>query len=384
MRAVLALALVGCGFSVPSNSGGSDDEPVRMDASIDQPLDGCVSFSSQLETCGKTGAPLTISGMNTLNTDTGVMMNGTTTVMLASEIVVASTNQIELRVIYAGNVMFTANAQLRAVGSRPLAIIAFGDVSLGAGALIDVGAGGAGAFTMCPNGAARGENDGGGGGGGGGGSFAALGGKGGNGNSDGGGSDGGAAGVVVPLPAGPRGGCPGAGGGNGDQDGGEGGPAGGALYIASATQIELLSNAAINAGGGGGGGGRQSGLSNGDAGGGGGGSGGMILLEAPKVRSAGVLAANGGGGGEGSGDGDAGNPGARGPASTMRADGGKSGSPTGTDGGKGGAAATTAGDPPPGNPQAGGAGGGGGGVGYIKVTSPDQMLGSSVSPAVAP
>ncbi|MBA3464576.1 MAG: hypothetical protein H0T46_31885 [Deltaproteobacteria bacterium] len=379
MRAVLALALVGCGFSVPAN--GSDDEPSR-DGSIDQPLDACVSFSSQLDTCGKTGVPLTISGVNTLDTDTGVMMNGNATVALTSAVVVASTNQIELRVIYASTVMFAANAQLRAVGSRPLAIIAFGNVSLAAGALIDVGAGGAGAFTMCPNGAARGENDSGGGGGGGGGSFAALGGKGGDGNSDGGGSTGGTAGAVVALPAGPRGGCPGSGGGNGDQDGGEGGPAGGALYIASATQIELLGTAAITAGGGGGGGGRQSGFSNGDAGGGGGGSGGLILLEAPKVRSTGVLAANGGGGGEGSGNGDAGNPGARGPASTLRAEGGKMGSPTGTDGGRGGAVAAVTGESP-GAAQAGGAGGGGGGAGYIKVASPDRVLGT-VSPAVTP
>jgi hypothetical protein len=382
MRAVLALTLVGCGFSVPGNSGGSDDQPI--DAAGDRPLDACVSFSSQLDTCNKTGATLTFSGMNTLNTDTGVMMNGTSTVAITSEVVVASTNQVELRVIYAGNVLFTANAQLRAVGSRPLAIIAYGKVSLAGGALIDVGAGGAGAFTMCPNGPAAGENDNGGGGGGGGGSMGALGGKGGDGNSDGGGSTGGAAGALVPLPAGPRGGCPGAKGGNGDQDGGEGGSAGGAIYIASAMEIELLATAAITAGGGGGAGGKQSSLANGDAGGGGGGSGGLIFLEAPTVRSAGILATNGGGGGEGSGNGNAGNPGARGPTSTMRADGGKSGSPTGTDGGKGGAGTMITGDPPPGSPQAGGAGGGGGGVGYIRVAAPMQMLGSMVSPAASP
>lgn len=382
MRAVLALALVGCGFSVPATGSGGDDEPPR-DGSIDQPRDACVSFSSQLETCGRSAAPsLTIGGLNTFDTNTGVMTNNGINVAVSSELVVASTNQVELRVVFTDGVTFEPNAQLRAVGTRPLAIVAYGKVTLAAGAVLDVGAGGAGAFTMCAGGPVRGENDNGGGGGGGGGSFAALGGKGGDGNSDGNGSTGGAPGAVVSLPPGPRGGCPGAAGGNGDQDGGEGGPGGGAIYIASAVEIELLATAAITAGGGGGGGGRQTGGSNGDAGGGGGGSGGMILLESRRVRSGGVLAANGGGGGEGSGNGDAGNPGARGPTSTLRAGGGNGGSPTGTDGGRGGALAVLTGDAP-GTAQAGGAGGGGGGVGYVVVTSPDRVV-ATASPPITP
>jgi hypothetical protein len=341
-----------------------------------------VTFSSQLDTCGRPSAPLTITGMNTLDTDTGVLMNGTSSVAVSSELVTLSGNQVEVRAIFAGAVMFTANAQLRAVGSRPLAIVAAGEVSLATGSLIDVGAGGAGAQTTCMPGPTRGENDNGGAAGGGGGGFGGAGGPGGDGDQDGGGSNGGAPGPVIALPAGVLGGCPGAAGGNGGDPGGDGGSGGGAIYIVSATEIELAPAAAITAAGGGGGGGRRV-SGNGDAGGGGGGSGGMILLEAPRVRSTGVLASNGGGGGEGSGNGNAGNPGARGPASTLCAAGGANGSPTGTDGGAGGASTAPAGDEP-GGAQNGGAGGGGGGVGYIKVVSPDQMLGTIVSPAASP
>ena len=386
MRAVLALAFAGCGFSTPASPGlASDDQPPTADASADTtppiPIDGCVSFSTQLDTCANGGGDLTLTGTNTINTDTGVFTSSTVTV--TTNVVTTSTNGVMVRVLYVGSLTFVANAQLRAVGSLPLAIVASGKISMATGALIDVSAGGAGAMTSCTGGATKGADNSGGGAGGGGAGYGGAGGKGGNGNSDGGGSTGGNAGTATTLPTGPRGGCPGASGGMGGDAAGDGGLGGGAIYVVSATQIELLAGAGINAGGAGGGGGKKVNSQYGDAGGGGGGSGGMILLEAPMIRSAGALSANGGGGGEGSGNGMAGVAGNAASLGNARATGGSGGSSTGADGGKGGAGAMVAGDPAA-NPQAGGGGGGGGGVGFIKVASPDQMLGAMVSPAASP
>lgn len=380
MRAVLALGLLGagCGFSV-APSGAADDQP--GDGSVDVPVDACVSFSSQLDTCGKAGPDTTLSGTLTLNTDSGELLQGTTPMPITSAVVATTTNQLEVRAWYVGILTLAANTQLRAVGSRPLAIIASGKVTFLMGAVIDVSAGGAGASTACNPGPTKGSDENGGAAGGGGGGFQGAGAPGGDGNKDGNGSTGGTAGPkLAAMPAGPLGGCPGAKGGVGGDPGGDGGPGGGAIYIASATEIELLAMAGINAGGGGGGGGKKQGSQFGDAGGGGGGSGGMIFLEAPRVRSAGTLAANGGGAGEGSGNGDAGNPGSPGALSTMRAEGGRGGSSSGSDGGKGSAAAALDGEGAA-APQNGGAGGGGGGAGYVRVRSADPMLGTGVSPA---
>ncbi len=376
MRAVLALALTtGCGFSTPGTpqvAGPTDD------AGLDLP-DACTTFSQQLDSCAGTGADLTLSGMNVINTDTGILAAAAGPVAISSQLVTTTTNAMEVRAVYVGSLTFAANAQLRAVGSRPLAIVAAGKVYLLQNALIDLSAGGAGTMAACQGGPTKGQDDSGGAAGGGGGGFGGVGGMGGNGNRDGSGSTGGNYGIASPLPAGPHGGCPGAIGGAGGDPGGDGGLGGGTLYIVSASEIELLGGAVITAGGGGGGGGKKVQSQYGDAGGGGGGSGGMILLEAPKVHSAGALAANGGGGGEGSGNGSAGNPGTVGGTGTTRANGGSGGTPTGTDGGKGGAGVMIAGEPP-GGADNGGAGGGGGGVGFIRVVSPDRVLGAMVSP----
>ncbi len=382
MRAVLALALVGCGFTAPSHAPG-DDAPT-VDAAVVLLPDACVSFSHQLDTCGQpVGTDLTLTGINVLDTDTGVLTAGGAPVTVTTQVVTTLTNGVAVRVLHVGALTLASNAQLRAVGERPLAIVATGKVTILAGALVDVGVGGAGAMTACTGGPMKGQDDSGGAAGGGGGGYGGPGGAGGDGNKDGGGTTGGVAGVAAPLPSGPRGGCPGARGGTSNDQGGEGGAGGGALYIVSANEIELAGGAAISAGGGGGGGGKRQASINGDAGGGGGGSGGMILLEAKRIRSAGVLAANGGGGGEGSGNGDAGNPGAAAIVGVARASGGAGGSSTGTDGGRGGASTMIGGDPP-GGAQNGGAGGGGGGVGFIRVVSADQMLGSTVSPPATP
>jgi hypothetical protein len=376
MRAVLALALTtGCGFSTPGTplvEGQTDDASAGMP-------DACATFSQQLDSCAASGADLTLSGMNVINTDTGILAAEGGPVAITSRLVTTTTNAMEVRAVYVGTLTFAANAQLRAVGARPLALVASGKVYLLQNSLIDVSVGGAGARSMCPGGPTKGQDDPLGAAGGGGGGFGAVGGLGGNGNGDDGPSIGGNYGIASLLPLGPLGGCPGAIGGVGADPGGDGGLGGGALYIVSASEIQLVNGAVINAGGGGGGGGKKLQSQYGDAGGGGGGSGGMILLEAPKLLSAGALAANGGGGGEGSGNGSAGNPGFGGRIDATRANGGSGGSPSGTDGGRGGAGVMIVGEPP-GGPDDGGAGGGGGGVGFIRVVSPDHVLGAMVSP----
>jgi len=368
----------GCGFNSPPGSG--DDKPGG---------DACTSFASQVDTCQLTfSGDLMLSGNMTY--DTGLQelrVNGT--LMTVAHMTLA-TQAGDVDAILAHNVRIAAGAGLRATGALPFAIIASGSVTLDEGASIDVSVGGAGAQTSCANPPTAGGGNDGGGAGGGGGGYGGPGGNGGNGNSNAqqpqDKTTGGTGQVAVTMPAGPLGGCPGARGGKGNDPGGiagVGGLGGGALYIAAADRIDFGNGAALTAGGGGGhGGGRSNnGGGSGDAGGGGGGSGGMIFLEAAHVMMdpSARIAANGGGGGEGSDNLSRGTDGSPGLTSNSRAFGGFNGAIDGSDGGRGGSAGTTSGEPVT-DPSKGGGGGGGGGVGFIRIMSPDQKLGS-VSPA---
>lgn len=365
----LAATCAACSFE----HGKSLDTGVDAMPEPDGPP-ACVSFSSQFDTCmlEPSTDDLTLTGQNTYDTTMGKLTAGSTPVAITRMQMTGKAGPVEVLLVH--NFGMMANAKLRATGDVPLAILAFGTITIDAGALIDVSAGGAGAHMSCSGGAIAGMPNNGGGSGGGGGAFAAAGGAGGKGDSDGAMTPGGVGGTATAsTPLGPLGGCPGARGGDGDDDGGAGGLAGGAIYLVAAERIELAPGAGINAGGGGGAGGQQSGLDDGDAGGGGGGSGGMILIESPIVRVAGTLAANGGGGGEASGNGDSGDAGDTGGLATSAAAGGSGGSPTGTDGGGGGAQASPGGAPVT-VIDKGGGGGGGGSVGYIMIQSADAMI----------
>jgi hypothetical protein len=335
---------------------------------------GCMSFSSQLDTCAiaPPTADVMIGGTASYNTDTGVLKSGTDTVDVTHMTVEGKAGPMDA--VFLRDVRFMANTKLRVTGTLPLAIIAYGTVTLEQASLIDATDGGAGARTTCPNSAIAGRPEGDGAGGGGGGGFGGTGGTGGTGNSDGTAVPGGTGGEAVDTPAGPVGGCPGAAGGTGDDPGGAAGKGGGAIYIAAEMKIEIAASAGINAGGGGGGGGHKDGtISDGDAGGGGGGSGGLIMLESPIVRSMGTLAANGGGGGEASGNGSSGKGGDAGKLATTPAPGGGGNSSSGTDGGAGGAKGAPNGMPVT-SSQAGGGGGGGGGAGFVVVISADPTV----------
>lgn len=373
MRSLLFGLLAGCSFSTTVDVG--------PDAG-DRPVDACVTFSDQLDTCTLVmGPPVTLSGKLEFSTLTGMLMDKATGAIVPVATQELATKGDPVYAILAASVSFAPATTIRAIGPHGFAILATDSITLDAGALIDVSANGAGARTAaCPNGPAKGQDDTGGAAGGGGAGFGGAGGEGGDGNSDdffGDTSNGGRGGDVLEAPLGPRGGCPGAPGGNGNEVGGTGGRGGGAVWLAAGNRIELAAGAGINAGGEGGGGGIRT-DSQGDAGGGGGGSGGVIWIEAPRVYSAGILAANGGGGGEGSGGDASGAQGMPGQLSIVRAPGGTGASVSGAAGGAGGhkldAKGLTAADPEP-----GGGGGGGGGVGFIRVLSPDMTI-STVSP----
>lgn len=343
-----------------------------------RPVDACVTFSAQTDTCMLAfGAATTLSGTLTYDTDAGMLVDDQGMPVAVSTTTIA-TQAGEVSAILATAIALAPDTRLRAVGSRGFAIVAASTIAFGAGAIVDVSDGGAGARTDCPGAPTSGGNQSGGAAGGGGGGFGSEGGTGGRGNADGTTAAGGAAGTQIALPPGPLGGCRGGEGGDSANQGGAGGGGGGAVWLAAGLQIDIASGGGVNASGGGGAGGTRA-SGDGDAGGGGGGSGGLIWLEAPRVRSSGTLAANGGGGGEGSGDGSAGRAGTAGLFGTNGAPGGSGGTPTGTDGGLGGsrdllpgASVTTI--------QDGGGGGGGGGVGFVHAVSLDATLGNLVSP----
>ncbi len=394
-----SLAVMGaCGFNVTSGSapgdsgsGSGSDGGGTIDGSPACPWPYTPEYFPS--PCpGKPGRPLELlDGTSVLDTDDGTLTNGGTAIDIESEIV------MDVRVVWVTGMHIGPDADLRLVGSFPVAFIAHGAITI-EGDLDIAGHAMPASIDDVPagaNSAACGSNDNTGAkvgvacvaegaSGGGGGSFAQIGGRGGGGGATRNCGDviqmgpvpGGAAGLpVTSRPLNLRGGCPGGAGGLSTSMGavaGPGGSGGGAIALIARNTLAISGR--INAGGAGGGGGAKR------SGGGGGGSGGMIVLEGSTVSVTGAakVAANGGGGGGGC-DNNAGGPGKDGNYGDNEADGGsKEGQ--GTDGGDGGArgsdaeAADTSG-------RAGG--GGGGGVGFIRVHSavnPAQGDPSSFSP----
>ncbi len=269
-------------------------------------------------------------------------------------------------VIAGVNVTFAAGTLVRAVGMRPLIVIATG--SLTVDGRLDASAGGAGSGSgTCAMGTAPGELLSGGGGGGG--TFGSLGGDGGASLNRG--TAGTAAQNVTEAPTQLRGGCPGSAGGR--TGAGQGAAGGGAIELIAPN---ITIRGVIDASGGGGTGGM-----NNDAGGGGGGSGGLIVLAATDLMvtvDAQVLAQGGGGGGGAGGSGAATNGG-------QSAQAGVGGPPgdgfhgAGGSGGQGGVGATSGVGGTGMDGTLIGGGGGGGGAGVIYVRSATTVQGS-ISP----
>ena len=284
----------------------------------------------------------------------------------------------EILLVVVRHLTVPEDTTLRLVGDKPVALVAFGDITIGGSVTADAdyltpGPGGTKENVNCPGRGADGERDGGDRSGAGGGSHQFSGGTGGLG--DDGDAEGGAPGdtfgdgTLEPL----RGGCPGGkGNGGGSSKGGSGG---GAVLLAASRTLLTTDFASppglISAGGGG------VLAADEERGAGGGGSGGALLLFGDVVELNGWLSVKGGGGGggggdidigpaseNGSGDPDIAAPGGSDPAvSGWGGNGGASPDPTG----QGGSDAQV-------DKDAGG--GGGGGSGYIRVIG--QMCSEAV------
>jgi hypothetical protein len=296
----------------------------------------------------------------------------------------------ELAILYLADWTVAEGVTVRVTGSRPLVVIASGNIELRG--VIDAGAHG---LVSGPGGAAAGLGQGAGQSGvhvddfldpgGGGAGHATEGARGGH------GCEAGCADVAVATggPGGPAYGDPivsvltgGSGGGLGAAGGslacppGVGGAGGGAVQLYAVGTITVAASGGISVGGAGGAGGFAVGCS--DSGGGGGGSGGVVYLQARAIELAGVLAANGGGGGSDGGSSAEGVAGADGALGAVPAPGGVP--PDGASVGGAGAAGAAAPGPGPDVDGNLNGGGGGGAVGHVVLHCSDFAGGGLVSP----
>ena len=355
-----------CAGDVPPDAG--PDVP---------PPDARVCFGTAPFTVCFTAPPtgaIDVSMPTTFNTDTGTvigtLLTCTTPMSGGTGYCVLAADTINI------------GAPLRAIGMKPLVLVAATSISVPAAGSIDVGShrmglmdslgAGADSTAGCNAGtspvSANGTS-----GGGAGGSFSGAGGTGGNGGNGGGAA--GTRGSTINSVATVRGGCPGQEG-AGNMKGARG-HGGGAVFLIAGNTITV--GGTISAGGEGGGG--ATGM---DSGGGGGGAGGMIGFDAATIMFTGTLIANGGGGAQGSGNTANGNPGGD-ATSTSAAAGGSGGSTVGGNGGAGSAGIAAGGGTAGFDGSAtngGGGGGGGGGAGLIK--GPPASLATNVSPAATP
>lgn len=327
----------------------SDGAGVTTDAGIDAQAcfgGGIVSICPS----APIATPISITSNTTIDTDDSPMCIAYTGGVENAYCVIAGTT-----------ISIADNRRLRAIGARPLVVLATTAITVDG--TIDVSAGATTNPFACvpPTAATNGQ-------GGAGGSYRGKGGAGG-GKVSGLGPASAAATTTVAF----RGGCDGGAGAGGG--GGSRGVGGGAIYLIAPS---ITINGTLDASGGGGGGGNSA------SGGGGGGSGGFVGLDgvAITVAAGGRVFANGGGGGEGATPNHGGNSGASGGGASP-ASGGSGGANHGGNGGAGSAGATRTGE----DGRSGGScgrggssgGGGGGGSGMIYVF-PAQTLGGTVSP----
>lgn len=328
----------------------------EMTVTVDAPPDAPPCYGGGLVTICPSAPvtdPLAITASTTINTATSTLC------------VDYTGSEENLCVVAATAISIDAGQQLRAVGPRPLVLLATTALTIDGTLDASSGAAGANPAACTPPSAANGGQ------GGAGGSWQGRGGSGG-GSVSGLGPASAPGTTTVAL----RGGC--AGGSGAGSSPGAGGNGGGAVYLIAAS---IAVNGSINASGQGGRRGTDAG------GGGGGGSGGFIGFDSPAVTVAAAASvfANGGGGGEGGTPNHNGNSGTT-PSDPSAASGGSGGANHGGNGGSGAAGTTLDGS----NGRSGGTcnrsgssgGGGGGGAGLIYVY-PAQMLGGTVSPPAA-
>lgn len=298
----------------------------------------------------------------------------TTTVAFDTDATNACTEVIGgLCVVEHTDVTIAGAGTVRATGSRPLVVLATGDMTIAG--TIDVASHratatiGAGADVGCASGVLPATF-----GGGAGGSFVGTGGRGGRGTN----MVASAGGVAAPALAATtiRGGCAGQVG-DGGGGGAPAGNGGGAVYLI-ATSLTITGT--IDASGASGSGGRAMSSMLGVTGAGGGGAGGFIGLDAESlvVSASGQLFANGAGGGEGGNTMVDGMAGGEPMAPTPAAAGGRSNNPGGGGGGSGSSGMALDGATASSAPSSGG--GGGGGAGAIRIFAPARTVVGALSP----
>jgi hypothetical protein len=133
--------VVACGQVEPRTAPASD-------------ASDCMSFASQVDTCTlDLQHDLTLTGVATYDTTTHELIVQGAVQVVAHTSFTGLAGDVEA--LLARDVQIGSNATLHATGGLPLAIIASGAVTLGAGATVDVSAGGAGARSSCPDAATR-------------------------------------------------------------------------------------------------------------------------------------------------------------------------------------------------------------------------------------
>jgi len=384
---LVALALGACSYHAPATPTGDDDQPLP-DGSL--PGDGTPPTTD--------GAPATIVPLHVPDAPVGTGDLTLTETIDTTDLTIGGSSSFPAGVTFdtmtqtAGGTVAVLHVRglrvptnVRVTGSRPLVVVAGGDIEI-----VGVLDGAARRNTAGPGGADPGMGDGAGhagmhvstfrDAGGSGAGFATIGGTGGAATgcnptapTTTAGTDYGDA-QLTKLVGGSGGGAafasscgtrpPGAG--------------GGAIQLSSATHIRITGGITVGGGGGGGGKAQATGSPQcDDSAGAGGGSGGAIVLQSPLVDVDGTIAANGGGGGSSGGDpnGDDSPPeadgvdGQDGQLGSTRATGGIDVGVWSAAGGAGGAIASVVNGSP--NPDCDGNGGGGGGsAGRIVIATP--------------
>lgn len=396
------LASAACGFEGSGRGGAmqdsgvtpADGSPMMDGMPAPVPCTPWTTFFASLDPCAVdlgTPMPLTVSADSTLNTTTGMLTTGGTSVLVAGKVLSRPLGG-EVRVFNVKSLRVMPGVRLALAGARNALLLVHGDATIEG--TLD-GSARLGELLSAPGAdtpACEGQGTGGdgtdatgnvAGGGGGGAGFGEPGGDGGD------GGNGGAKGVKGAKSSDTvwRGGCHGGLGGDDDQTGGEqggrGGGGGGGVAISALGAISVVASGTATVNGAPGSAGAAAG-----AGAGGGGSGGGLVLDGNAVTVDGRLCANGGGGGEGGGPGGNSNPGPPVLCTIDRASGGSGGPGNGGDGGLGGARAARDGGPGnPGNSSNGGGGGGGGAVGkvWLRTRTGSPTIGglSTISPSHA-
>src|SRR5215510_11732381 len=151
----LGILAVGCGYpALPALGGAAGIDGGNDDGGNGDGSTSCsTTLGSLLITCSLAfDGDLMLSGALTYDTTTHVLTGATTPVTHKTVTIGGS----DVEVISAHDVQLAGSTTLRAIGTRPLAIVASGRIVVASLSEIDVSRGGAGAQMSCASGASVG------------------------------------------------------------------------------------------------------------------------------------------------------------------------------------------------------------------------------------